>query len=873
MRIFFKIMKLLAIFLIALTLLLFTAALLLQDKVGEIVISSLNKSISTRIGIGDLRLSFLRRFPQATVDLNDAVVFSSSGFDRKAFMGINADTLLKAEKIRIEFRISDLIKENYTAERIYIRNGKLNLFLDTSGSANYDIKFSGSGSGHNTFEIRLNRITINNLDINYNNPASNLFIEGTVNNGRLKSRITDNLIEFNTDAGIIINRFTLEKFNLPKRVSAEIGLDLVSTDSLLTISKGSMTLDGYKLGLAGTIAGGSDLDLALTGENIDISGIKSWFPEKFQAKISDYNPSGILNISGSAKGPLTRTGTPWIRVSFGLEKGSVTYGRSALTINNLSFKGEYTNRSGVASAKQDYLKLNNFKGTLGSAQYTGSLFLSGFDKPGGELELKGRVYPSEIKDYFGLTEITWAEGYADMSLLAKGTFSGTGKFTIHDFVNLKPVVKLEFNSFGLGLKESGFLVSNVTGNLDVSNIATAKNLSFAYRDHLFLLDGSFTNLPEWVTGRNVTVIASASMRCEKLRPEILFPASSDAVDSGKQKRAYSLPGALVFDLEISVGDFSYRTFKAEKITGSLSYKPRLLNFKSLSLNSLSGHISGNGFVVQNSNKSFLGRGIFDLKNVNIKEAFISFGNFGQDFIKAENLEGTLSGSLSVLIPADSLLRPEIKAVTAEGNYTLKNGYLKNFEPVKALSSFIELSELENISFEELKNDFFIRNNILYVPQMDIKSSAADLSVNGKHGFDNDYEYHVSILLSQILSKKLKKSKPNTTEFGAIKDDGLGRTSLLLKIEDRGSSVKVGYDIKAAGSEIKNDIKKERQNLKSILNEEYGWFKNDTTPKQKPAVDGTPRFRITWDEGDSVKAEPETPAVKKESTIKNIFKKR
>ena len=86
--------------------------------------------------------------------------------------------------------------------------------------------------------------------------------------------------------------------------------------------------------------------------------------------------------------------------------------------------------------------------------------------------------------------------------------------------------------------------------------------------------------------------------------------------------------------------------------------------------------------------------------------------------------------------------------------------------------------------------------------MDVKSSAVDLSVNGKHGFNNDYEYHIKMLLSEILSKKRKKSRNSVSEFGVVEDDGLGRTSLLLKIENKGDEVKVGYDIKAAGSEDK-----------------------------------------------------------------------
>ncbi|MDQ1296961.1 MAG: AsmA 2 protein, partial [Bacteroidota bacterium] len=136
---------------------------------------------------------------------------------------------------------------------------------------------------------------------------------------------------------------------------------------------------------------------------------------------------------------------------------------------------------------------------------------------------------------------------------------------------------------------------------------------------------------------------------------------------------------------------------------------------------------------------------------------------------------------------------------------------------------------------------------------------------------NDYEYHVNVLLSEILSKKIRKSKPNTTEFGAIKDDGLGRTSLLLKITGKGEDVKVAYDVKAAGSQIKNDIKNERQSLKNILNQEYGWFKNDSSINKKPET-APPRFKISWGDEDSTKVLTEPPAEKKESPVMKIFRK-
>jgi hypothetical protein len=84
-------------------------------------------------------------------------------------------------------------------------------------------------------------------------------------------------------------------------------------------------------------------------------------------------------------------------------------------------------------------------------------------------------------------------------------------------------------------------------------------------------------------------------------------------------------------------------------------------------------------------------------------------------------------------------------------------------------------------------------------------------------------------------------------------------------------VKVAYDIKAAGGNIRQNLKSEKSNLKNILNEEYGWFKRDTIVKQEPAP--KPKFRIEWSETDSTSLQKDTSIVGKDKGISRIFKKK
>ena len=118
---------------------------------------------------------------------------------------------------------------------------------------------------------------------------------------------------------------------------------------------------------------------------------------------------------------------------------------------------------------------------------------------------------------------------------------------------------------------------------------------------------------------------------------------------------------------------------------------------------------------------------------------------------------------------------------------------------------------------------------------------------------------MKILLSEILSNKFKRNRRNAPEFGAVQDDGLGRTSILLVIDPKGAR----YDMKAVGDRIRQDIKEEKENLRTILNEEYGWFENRSEKKgdvgERNATTEDSRFKIEWEEN-SDQTETETTPV-------------
>ncbi|MBN1108265.1 MAG: hypothetical protein JXR66_09190 [Bacteroidales bacterium] len=849
---FLKIFKISAVILSVLLALLFMASLAMQDKVAGIILRSLGKNISTRYEFKNIKLSFIRKFPRASLEMKDVIVYSSPGYDISAFKEFNTDTLLTAGSVSADFKLTAFLKGVYTIENISVREGRLNLFTDSTGKVNYNFYVKDSERDSSSgFTIDLQRINISDIWVTYNNLATRLLIKGVVGDGRLKSRFSSADIDFSAEGSMRIDLFRLYNFVINKSIEAKPSLRLSTSGNLITFSRSILELDNYVLGLEGTISRENVYDLTITGENIDLAMIAGYLPGRYREDIEDYDPSGILNINTRIYGPASRTVNPGLEVSFDLSDGNIRYKKSPLVLSDLSLKGSFTNGSGRIPATSS-LSVSGFSAALGSSQYQGSLLLNDFDRMYCKLSLKGKVIPAEIKEFFDLKQVSQAGGSVDMDLSLEGPLDTEGKIKAGELLTMHPGAELRFSSFSLGLNENSLLFGDVNGLLKIADTSVASGLSFTFRDHLIKLDGSFINFPGWLAGEQVMLSGYADLGFDSLEPEKLFATGKKSgTETAIAQRSVKFPESVILDLDLRADQLKYKTFSASGISGKFSYAPGILNFKTLVFSALEGNMSGDGFVVQNKDKTHIGRGSFQLESIDVNKTFTSFNNFGQDFIVAENLAGTLSGSLSVLLPMDSLLKPQVKSVTAEGKYLLLSGSLIDFDPVKELSKFVELSELQNINFDKLENDFFIRNNYFYLPQMEVKSSAANLSVNGKHGFGNDFEYHVKILLSEALSKKIRKPKPNTTEFGAVQEDGLGRTSLLLKIASKGDDVKVSYDLKAAGTQVKNEIKSERKSLRTILNEEYGWYGNDTTltrTKQSPAR----KFRISWEEIDTVK---------------------
>ncbi|HVN58375.1 MAG TPA: AsmA-like C-terminal region-containing protein [Bacteroidales bacterium] len=853
----------------AIILALLTLSFIMSDRVAGILLSSLNKEIATRVEIGGYRLSLLRKFPRASVELHDLVVLSSGGFDKKQFTGINTDTLLTAKSVSLEFGMGNILNGTYNIQSITVSGGRLNLFSDSSGRVNYEVTASKSNERQSadTTSVNLDKIVVSGLRIRYINKATSLDISGAVINGKFKSRLSGKEIDLQCNTAFRIGDIGL--FSVPVRANASGSLDLNlhRSDSGTVFRKSILKLEDFRFGLSGKISSRGILDLSITGQNIHLEKVKKYLPAGIAGAVSEYSPEGIFKTECRIGGQASRKESPSIDLSFSLDDGSILYRKSDISIRDLSISGSFSNGS-LRRPETFSLDIKNYSFKIGSAGWSGNVIISDFTRPSVRAVFSGDIIPAELISFLKIPQVTRAEGSARLNMSVEGTLGKKDKYQLSDFLAMNPQADIRFRSFSLKCREKNYSLEDVDGDIMVARNLWADDLSFTWLGQRLRVNGELTGLPARLSGENVIVRASADVTADYLSPPLFLPDSSSAPGKGNM---FKLPENLEANISFRINRLEWNLFDAGNISGRLFYTPRRIDLRSLSVNALDGTAGGDCFLTRDNKQGYITHGSFTFENIDINKTFRSFKNFGQTFIVSDNLAGSLTGNLNILMPLDSMLNPVAEGVTAEGKYVLLNGALINFEPVRALSDYIELSELQNITFSRLENEIFIRDKYVAIPQMDIKSSAADFTVSGKHRFDDSYEYHVRTCLSLILSKKARKGKNSRDEFGAVEDDGLGRTSIFLKITGVDDKLKVAYDLKAAGNNVKQNLKKEKENLKTILNQEYGWFRRDSSAKKEN--ESRPKFRIVFPETDSSGTRKDTVQTGSNKRINRIFKRK
>ncbi len=793
-----------------------------SDKIIGYVISEINKNLTTKVDVQSIEFSVWSKFPKATIELQNVYALPAKPFSQK-------DTLLYAHKIYLMFNIVDVIKGNYNVKKVSVEQATLKLLTDLTGNKSYDVwKKDTTQKTGTTFKLNFDEVKFADTRFVYNDYQQSKFYEVLIEQSKLNGKFSDVNYTLHADADLFIFKSKLGKDDYVKNRKAKINFNLKvdKQKNVFEFEPSTLQLEGLNLNVQGNIhylEKSTMLQLAFDGKDADIISLLSFIPQGKKA-LQDYEAKGKVSFNAKLNGEVSATQSPTITINFSTSNSQLKPLQTAVTLSNISFKGFYTNKKSGAKPV-DYLQLENVNASLDGQPLRAAFQMENSKHPFVNMMLSGQFDLKKLSGFYKPDTIDNVGGVLSINANFKGQIGSDATYQSSGTAQLQQV--------NFSLKNSPTTFTNFSSTFTLKdNDLQIDRFSGKISNSDFRINGLVSNVFDYLFLKNQTLKIDADFLSNKLVLDEIIISGNAATDTSG---GIHFSPNLNCNLMVTIGELSYKKFVGKRINGSVTLEDGVLSANSLNLQALDGTLNMQGIIDASRGDSVLISFEANVQQLSIGKAFDVLNNFGQDVITSKNVKGKVSAKVQFASLWSRQLVLNNNSIYSKCDITIENGELINLEPLLALSRFVKGTDLHDVKFATLHNIIEVKNSNVIIPFMDIKSTALNLKASGTHNFNNIVDYKIQLELSQLLNRKVKD---NSTEFGTIEDDGKGHWKLYLNMKGNLSNPKFSYDKKSVKESIAKDIKVEKENMKTLLNKQFGWFKKDSvttktvTPQKK-----------------------------------------
>lgn len=797
-----------------------------EDDIKSTVIAQLNKNLNAEVKINpaDIDVTFLSSFPKCALNFRNITIM-------EALTTKQRDTLLQAQNLSLRFSIKDIFSKTYRIQQIWLESGFARLKVSKDGQENYLIWKTDSSkvsSGNSAFSLE--SIVIRDLELSYKNKPQNLFC-------KLKLREVAFSGNFNTDDYAMESRLKgaieLLKVNnrtllQNKSLKLDAALDIQKT--YYVIKKAEAQLNTMRFNSTGHFNWDKTCDnmmINYKGVNLDIATVLSLLPENEQQRVKDYSSNGEFYASGTLR--YTKKAFTCAN-SFGIKNATVTYKPKSATLTNVNLIGTLD-----ITEKESRLECKNISANYDSNQFTGQIVLNNFQNPYLNLNANIQSDLKSLMQIYPIDTITSMNGNLKADVRIKGLISELQKGKPSSDAVFEGQIELTDAKLQFKQDKKEYTVPLL--KLEAKdNSVTIPEFNFKRGSSDISLSGKLPGFMKYVFTKEAPLDIVASLKSEQLDLDDFLSASSE---TGKQSEIlFPENNHFVFDADIK--KFKFGKFSAEGANGNIELRSNKVLLSDLRFETADGKAEvdalaefKNGFIYFDMQALLAG--------LNVTKLFQQLNNFGQTTLKDEHIKGFLTADISCSARWDKFLKPDLNSLQANAKLAFERGELNNFKPLESLSRFVEINELKQIKFSTLESEITIKEQAIIIPKTALKNSALNIEFWGTHKFNNDIDYHIQLLLSELITRRQQKSKALDDELAQVEMDPDNRRSVFVLMTGNIDKPIIRYDRKGAKQKIKEDIKQEKQNLKAILKEEFGLFKKDSVKTTKPATN--PGFKL------------------------------
>lgn len=796
-RLIFKVIGWFSGVLFAFILLLFLVAFFLEESITQRVLREINKSLESKISVENIHFSFINQFPDASLRFSNICIYEAKTYDSKG-----TDTLAYFNKLYLNLNIISLLTNHIKINEISAHEGIVNLKINKNNQSNFDIFKSGT-QDTNSFEINANKIKVFKCKMEWADHTNQIYIKNDISNLRLSGYMSNLLYTAKINSDLENVSVQIGDIRIFKNKKLTINTSFTNDQESFNLGSASILSDNNKIRITG-YQQKSRFNYTFTSKSFHLNTIElsSFLPKHVADSIG---LSGKVDLSISIKNNPVVSKPPIIFVLFNVPDKETFINFRNTGINISKSKGEVNWIGNQLHIRIHPLQLHahqsfvNIDGTISILD---------------SIRLNVKTLASiKLDDWMGLINPKVEQkigGQIDWEFDLKSTFSLND--SLSDYIKkIKIHGNTRLSNLSIVDSKNHFYLENGNGNFQVSNLLNIQDFSLVFNKVPYHIDGTIPvtallnqqwNGFDFNVETNQLVLDSFFRVSSTLDTIAILPKWNGTIKFKINRLQY-------FDTDLK--DFQVK----------LKFNSGLILANYLVFNTLNGHAQSKA-ILSTENDYYKFHIQSNIENIDVSRMFRSFNNFGQNTLMDKHLKGNISGqiNLSGLISGNgNILASSIKS---QSILEATNGELIGFEPLMGLSSFVKIEDLRHIRFSKMKNSVHIENKRIDLPEMDINTNALNLRLYGYHQFDNQFEYHIRLALTDVLFNKFRKSNTQIDPNENISRENK-QTFLYFIIKGNFDNFEVKYDKKNARDQFKKILTNEKNTLKSIFHEEFNAY--------------------------------------------------
>lgn len=756
-----------------------------RDALLEKTRTTINRNLNVEISFSDFRLSLIKDFPKASLELKGLTVTGKNDFA--------GDTLMNVKSFRTSFGLLDLFTpDNLTINEIILDQPVLRLLVNENNQVNWQIfpedeagaqpEHSGQAQNGDAFALQLSRIDIKNADVYYTDltlpmqfdlNGINMLIDGRMygSDTRLKAAGTAGQVNLVFDGVSYITK---------TRLGLESLLNINFDTWDFRFSEGELMVNNLPLDLEGSFSMPADtiwFDLGFASRASTLGEILALTPPDYEVYLKDLTATGNASFTGSFKGFYFGDSYPDLQIQLRLAGGNARYTGMPEEIRNISGnlavikpQGDFNLTKINISNAHFEIRNNPMDMNLQLSNLMEDLRFDG--------NVAGRLDFDHLKGALPLDSLDMA-GMLDINLGLKGNYSAIENKT-YERLHADGLVSLQ--NFTYRSKDLTQPVQISSGKLDFApERINLRQMDMKIGQSDMALSGAVTDyFPYFFSGGtlngnlqlksnylNINELMQLQVEQNAPAPVVQEPtdnrrrksdAPAAAAVQASQISAFKVPDKVNIAVQADVNRALYDRLNINSINGTVSIGNGKLDLRGVNMNLLDGELRIAGsYANTQENKPLVDMAI-SLINFDIPTAFQSLNlirtylpiaaqSKGR-FSTTLNLKGQLSENMTLLMPS----------LNGNGLFESTNVQVLNSPVFNKIKSVLNEEKLRDVRVDDFAARFNIENGNLVLRPFETKIAGQQAVFAGRLNADNLISMQIGFLINRdALSKSIENT--------------------------------------------------------------------------------------------------------------------